>query len=241
MLQNQKKLFITQSFKFKIMKKNIFFKLLVFFIFQTFFTTGVYAQTPVNTDVAKMLNAVRLVDNKGTVKYLQSNNGITQIVNTVNDKTTTTWQLGGELTADTYIDVNGKVFALDKLDLLAANTAASIDATDKSVHGTGTGWTLLVRDEATGAIKKMLASDFVTSGNTVHTAVSDATTLTITVTGLKASTPKSRIWVYRNGAKLLPTDFNYADNSITLNEVTGNGPDAWSILNGDVFEVQWMK
>ena len=34
------------------------------------------------TDVTKVATAVRLIDNKGTIKYLQSNNGITQITNT---------------------------------------------------------------------------------------------------------------------------------------------------------------
>jgi hypothetical protein len=51
-------------------------------------------------DVAKSTNTVKVVDNKGTIKYFQSNNGITQITNTTADKTTTTWQLG-TLTEDT--------------------------------------------------------------------------------------------------------------------------------------------
>jgi hypothetical protein len=33
-------------------------------------------------DVAKSTNTVKVVDNKGTIKYFQSNNGITQITNT---------------------------------------------------------------------------------------------------------------------------------------------------------------
>jgi len=79
-------------------------------------SAAVNAQTAVGSDVAKNdaktnvagnKAAVRVVDNKGTVKYLQANNGLTQIVNTTNDVTTTTWQLGGTLTADTYIDATG--------------------------------------------------------------------------------------------------------------------------------------
>jgi hypothetical protein len=39
--------------------------------------------------------AIRLIDNKGTIKYLQSNNGITSITSTIGgSKTTTTLQLG---------------------------------------------------------------------------------------------------------------------------------------------------
>ena len=57
-------------------------------------------------NVTKGSNTVKVVDNKGTIKYFQSNNGITQITNTTADKTTTTWQLGGTLTAATTIDQN---------------------------------------------------------------------------------------------------------------------------------------
>jgi hypothetical protein len=52
----------------------------------------------------------KVVDNKGTIKYFQSNNGITQITNTTADKTTTTWQLGGTLTEDTFIDATGSIW-----------------------------------------------------------------------------------------------------------------------------------
>jgi hypothetical protein len=219
------------------MKNNKFLRVIGLVAVFAFMSISMNAQS--TSDVAKLGTAVRLVDNKGTVKFLQANNGITQIVNTTADRTTTTWQLGGSLTNNTYIDVTGHVFGLDKIDLIS--TAASTDATDKSVHGTGTGWTLLVRDEATGAIQKMLASDFLTSGETTDTASADATSLAITATGIKASTLKSRIWVYRNGAKLLPSDFTVANDVVTVNEVTGTGNDAWTILSGDVFEVQWLK
>jgi hypothetical protein len=219
------------------MKNNKFLRVIGLVAVFAFMSISMNAQS--TADVAKLGTAVRLVDNKGTVKFLQANNGITQIVNTTADRTTTTWQLGGSLTNNTYIDVTGHVFGLDKIDLIS--TAASTDATDKSVHGTGTGWTLLVRDEATGAIQKMLASDLLTSGETTDTASADATSLAITATGIKASTLKSRIWVYRNGAKLLPSDFTVANDVVTVNEVTGTGNDAWTILSGDVFEVQWIK
>jgi hypothetical protein len=219
------------------MKNNKFLRVIGLVAVFAFMSISMNAQS--TADVAKLGTAVRLVDNKGTVKFLQANNGITQIVNTTADRTTTTWQLGGSLTNNTYIDVTGHVFGLDKIDLIS--TAASTDATDKSVHGTGTGWTLLVRDEATGAIQKMLASDLLTSGETTDTASADATSLAITATGIKASTLKSRIWVYRNGAKLLPSDFTVANDVVTVNEVTGTGNDAWTILSGDVFEVQWLK
>ncbi|MDA9035707.1 hypothetical protein N9H73_01540 [Flavobacteriaceae bacterium] len=45
--------------------------------------------------------SVKLIDNKGTIKYLQVANGLTSFTNTTNNKTLTTWQLGGTLTANT--------------------------------------------------------------------------------------------------------------------------------------------
>ena len=42
--------------------------------------------------------AIRVIDNKGTKKYLQVQNGITQVTNTQPDGgVITTWQLGGQL------------------------------------------------------------------------------------------------------------------------------------------------
>ena len=50
--------------------------------------------------------AIRLIDNRGTIKYLQVQNGLTILSNTTNDVTTTTWQLGGTLEDDTTITLN---------------------------------------------------------------------------------------------------------------------------------------
>ena len=62
--------------------------------------------------------SIKLIDNKGTVKYLQTSNGLTTLTNTGGTNvTTTTLQLGGTLSYDTYIDVDDKVFALDGIEL----------------------------------------------------------------------------------------------------------------------------
>lgn len=111
----------------------------------TSFALVANAQTATGTDVLKTAGKtnsgtakpVRVIDNKGTIKYLQVNNGLTQVVNTTNEVTTTTWQLGGTLTDNTYIDVDGKVFALDGIALESGT--ASADASTESDHGTGTG------------------------------------------------------------------------------------------------------
>jgi len=195
-------------------------------------------------DVAKnasgaLNGTVRVVDNKGTVKYLQAKNGITTITNTTADVTTTTWQLGGVLTDNTYIDVNGKVFGLDKIDLAAAG-GASTDAADKTVHGTGTGWTLLVRDEATGAIKKLKATDLIASGHEAFTAAA-IPLLAYPLTGSPVLPTFEKVWVYRNGVKLIAgLDYTIAASTVTLvPNVTA--PNDWTVLTGDVIEVQFFK
>lgn len=193
------------------------------------------------TDVAKGLTAVKVVDNKGTIKYFQSNNGITQIVNTTANQTTTTWQLGGTLTDDTYIDVSGKAFALDGITL-ASRSDASTDATDGSSHGTGTGWTLLVRDEATGATQKLLATDLISGIRVEHTQATDASAnVPIVVTGLPvltAGTTDAKLFVFRNGAKLRTgTDFTATANTVTISYSASDLP----MYTGDVIEIQYIK
>lgn len=212
--------------------------------------TVAYAQrtSTATTDFAKSANAapgtlngsVRVVDNKGTVKYLQTANGLTTITNTTNDVTTTTWQLGGTLTDDTYIDVAGHVFGLDKLDLVdIATSTASTDATDKSVHGTGTGWTLLVRDEATGAIKKLKATDLIQTGQEAFTATAGQTAYALT--GSPVLNVFSKVWVFRNGVKLVAgTDYTVAASTVTLNP-GGTAPNDWTVYVGDMIEVQYIK
>jgi hypothetical protein len=188
--------------------------------------------------------SVKLIDNKGTIKYLQTNNGITSITSTTaGSATTTTWQLGGALSDDTYIDVDGNVFALDGIELVdTASLSPSADATDQSDHGTGTGWTLLVRDEATGAIKKLKASDLVSGIRIVHTQGADASAdVAITVTGLPvltAATTFAKLFVYRNGAKLRSgVDFVATANTVTITYSASDLP----MYSGDVVEVQYIK
>ena len=207
------------------------------------------AQTTSTTDAGLVKDAgdgvsVKLIDNKGTIKYLQTNNGITSITSTTaGSATTTTWQLGGALSDDTYIDVDGNAFALDGIELVdTASLLPSADATDQSDHGTGTGWTLLVRDEATGAIKKLQASDLVSGIRIVHTQGADASAdVAITVTGLPvlaAGTTFAKLFVYRNGAKLRAgVDFAATANTVTITYSASDLP----MYTGDVVEIQYIK
>lgn len=182
--------------------------------------------------------AVRVVDNKGTIKYLQSKNGITMLSNITDDVTTTTWQLGGTLTDDTFIDVDGNVFGLNGIELITTETASS-DATTESDAGTGTGYTILVRDEATGATKKLLATDLLQSGQESFTATAAQTAYPLTGSPLLPAF--SQVWVYRNGAKLIANvDYTVAASTVTL-VPNSTIPNNWAVYAGDVVEVQFVR
>ncbi|MRH99803.1 hypothetical protein GH721_04580 [Kriegella sp. EG-1] len=197
-------------------------------------TSGdVSKQADIDPGTTTTAGAVRVIDNKGTIKYLQAKNGITMLSNTTNDVTTTTWQLGGTLTDSTSIDVNGNVFGLNGLELISTETP-STDATTESDGGTGTGYTILVRDEETGAVKKLLATDLIQSGQEAFTATAAQTAYALT--GSPVLPNFSQVWVYRNGAKLVAnTDYTVAASTVTLIE------NDYSIYAGDVVEVQFIK
>lgn len=187
--------------------------------------------------------SVRVIDNKGTVKYLQTANGLTTITNTTANTTTTTWQLGGTLTNDTYIDATGKVFALDGLQVTTALPSKAGE--EASMHGTtGTGYTFLVHNEATGATEKLLVSNLVVGGQDVFD-VTNASTLVYQATGTTAGnfpTLPYKVSVYRNGAKLIPAvDYTFnADGQLTLTPVSTE-PQDWALNVGDRIEVVWIK
>jgi hypothetical protein len=234
--------------------KNNFLKLAMLILVLTVgFSTN--AQTTDATDATLIKDAgdgvsVKIIDNKGTIKYLQTNNGITTITSTTAaNKTVTTWQLGGTLTDNTYIDVDGNVFALDGIKLLSptltagAATTASIatTATTLSSHGgTGTGWTVLIRDESTGETKKLLATNLVTAGRVEFPIATDGD-LVVTATGLANGTSINKISVYRNGAKLRAgVDYTLTDDDEITLDISAVAPNDWTTYAGDIIEVQWI-
>lgn len=195
---------------------------------------------------------VRVIDNKGTKKFLQVQNGLTLLTDDTPDGgIVSTWQLGGTITNNTYLDATGNTFSLDGLKLIPSTTAASTDATDQSVGtnavalgstgtaATGTGWTVLVRDEATGEINKILVSDLVESGHMEVTASADDTAPPIADASIPAEYEK--VFVFRNGAKLRANvDYTVAAGAVTLAPNTA-APNDWAIYNGDIFEIQWIN
>lgn len=241
-----------QIFKINIMKSNYVKK--GFLALMLITGTVMQAQTTSGADnVAQSDKAgvsVKLIDNKGTIKYMQSNNGITTLTSTESDnKTTTTWQLGGALVDNTYIDVEGKVFSLDGLKLESATNAAT-SSTGGTGHiagttttlSTDTGWTLVVRDEETGELKKLLATDLISGIHVPYTQTADATSdVAITVTGLPVLTQGStlaKLFVYRNGAKLRSgTDFVATADTVTITYSATDLP----MYKDDVIEIQYIK
>lgn len=196
--------------------------------------------------------AVRVIDNKGTIKYLQSSNGITTLTNSTANVTTTTWQLGGSLDEDVNITTGAKEFKLT-LDDGSSQGTFVIDGVVQETGSAATsstlatsGYTLLVRDENTGAVKKLLATDILQGGHHVEVLTGDKSSdLDISVTGV--STDYEKVSVYRNGAKLVGGDTSSSwinDYSVTTNQVTinlGGTGELSALYTNDVIEVHWVK
>ena len=244
--------------------KTITNKLKLAVIIGGLFAIGTVSAQTTTGDITKQTDAtlnstntaVKVVDSKGTIKYLQVANGLTSFTNTTPaGGVITTWQLGGTLTSNTYIAAgSGTEFALDDLALETDITNASTDATSRSTHGTGTGFTVLIRDEASGAIQKMLLTDLLqvngirveytqsTSGGGTPDGSGNATAdVAITVTGLPtltAATTAAKLFVYRNGVKLrFGTDFSVTADTVTITYDATDLP----MYNGDVVEIQYIK
>lgn len=209
--------------------------------------------TKEDKSISSELNGtIRVIDNKGTKKFLQVKNGLTLLTDQTPDGgIVSTWQLGGALSDDTYIDATGKTFSLDGLKLVSGATAAATAATTQSlgsnsvgISGNGTaatetGWTVLIRDEATGEINKLLVSDLVKMG---HNEVPNATDgqSTITAAGVPAGHPIAKVSVYRNGAKLRAAiDYNTDTAGVITLTPTAAAPNDWAVYAGDVLEVHW--
>ena len=225
----------------KTMKQNYFLKAAGVVAVLVLMSNQATAQKKTG-DFTKAAAAVKVVDNKGTIKYFQASNGISQITNTTDNVTTTTWQLGGTLTDDTYIDATGKVFALNGLEL---NTTSK-----PSADGTATslGYTLLVSDAATGKVERKLATSLIQGGtgeNTVPTTV--VLNSSYTFSGLVGlSSVANRISVFRNGIKLRPTDWTIATSAATATPPSSNTIEIKAtadlpIYKDDVLDVQWVN
>jgi len=190
-------------------------------------STDLNQQTPVNGSV------VKVIDNKGTVKYLQSANGITTITSTVSgNQTTTTFQLGGTLLEDTYIDVDGNEFGITGLDFVTSPPTAA-------TAPTGAGFAMMVIDNVTGDLKKMYFTDLIQAGQELFVATDGLVSYPLTAPGVVLPTFQ-KVYVYRNGAKLIAgVDYSVATNVVTL--IPTNANENFTIYAGDRIEVHFIK
>ena len=193
--------------------------------------------------------SIKLIDNKGTIKYMQSNNGITTVTSSADgNKTTTTWQLGGTLidattittTADTgTFTIDGEEFSLENI---ATTTAAKAATTSAVSSGSSSGYTILVRNEATGNIEKLLATNLISGIRVEMTQVINAiANVPITVEGLPTLNTGSaiaKLFVFRNGIKLRSaTDFVATAGIVTITYDAADLP----MYADDIIEIQYIK
>jgi len=228
-------------------------------------SASVLSAQQVTGDVTKQAQAlpgtstgyIKVVDNKGTMKYLQSKNGITQFTdNTPDGGLVTTWQLGGVLSDNVNITTGAKEFKLTLNDgtnqgtfvldgaVQEAGIASDATTVDDGVNATPSGWTLLTRDEATGEVKKLLATDLISGIRVEYTQPANtnaSANVPITVTGLPvlaAGTTDAKLFVYRNGAKLRSgTDFVTTADTVTITYSATDLP----MYAGDIIEIQYIK
>lgn len=222
------------------MKKSNIFKVAA--LTAVFAVAGMFANAQTETgNITKQTDAIpgqvngsiKVIDNKGTVKYIQTKNGITSFTNSSTDVTTTTFQLGGTLTDDTYIDATGQEFGISGLTY---NTAAN-------------DYDFVVVDQTTGEFRKMLISDLINSGHKIYTISLtpvdySVLTDTYTFTNLPLALPEFKnVYVYRNGAKLLAgVDYTIGiDPFTTFIIVANSGTDGFPIYNGDKIEIHFIK
>jgi hypothetical protein len=155
---------------------------------------------------------VKRVSSSTLLNNLKASNGVTKSGDTV--------QLGGALSNATTITTTA-TNTLSVSGLQSGNLATD---------------SILVADGATGQLKRV--SSAIQSGETSFTATAGQTSYA--VSGMPAN--PSRVWVYRNGAKLVGGSNSSvtSDYTVTAGNVTLilNG---YSIIAGDVIEVQWVK
>lgn len=200
-----------------------------------------------NSSLGQRDTYVKVIDNKGTIKYLQAKNGVTTFTNTnpADGGEVTTWQLGGELSTNTTITTNGQRFTIDGQEVYLADVA---DVTGDAATSTTdtTGWRVMVRT-ASGQLQKAVLSEILKVEGIYHEHPQTANVLSsatanqeIDVSGLPAiandSTERFKLFVFRNGAKLrIGTDYTVPAGKVVI--ARGEVP----MYDGDVVEIQYVK
>lgn len=162
-------------------------------------------------------DSVMVVSPDGTLKWISASklfnaltfeNGLTKDGNTV--------KLGGALNEATTITTDD-TNVLKIAGLQSGNAAADS----------------LVVAASDGTLKRVTRETLLQSGDVQTIASADQENFT--VSNMPAN--PSKVWVYRNGAKLMAgVDFTTAAGVVTLTPTVD-----WSVVAGDIIEVQWVK
>lgn len=153
---------------------------------------------------------------------VKAGNGLTKSGDTV--------KLGGTLNQNTNITLGGKSLTL-------TTSATDSIKIENLRSGNLTNDSLVVADGTNGTLRRVSSSTLLQSGDQIFTATAGQTAYT--VTGMPATV--SKVWVFRNGVKLIATtDYTTSAGSLTLIP-GGTPPNDWAVLAGDKIEVQWVK
>jgi hypothetical protein len=153
-------------------------------------------------------NNIRYISKSKLLDGLTANNGLTKIGDNI--------ELGGALTKATVVTTT------------AANTLAVAGLQSGNLATDS----IVVADATTGVLKRVSAASLLQSGDEVFTATTGV--LTFTVANLPAIV--SRVWVFRNGAKLVANeDYTVSGTTVTLIQ------NDYTLTTGDKIEVQWVK
>lgn len=170
-------------------------------------------------------SSVRYISASTLLRALQANNGLTKTGDTV--------QLGGNLNRNTNINTNGKNLTLS----VGATATDSLNITGLRTGNLATD-SIVVVNGVTGKVAQVAATSLLQSGEASFVATNG---LVSYVVPNMPATP-SKVWVYRNGAKLIGgtnstvnSDYTVAGGAVTL---VLNG---YTVESGDVIEVQWVK
>jgi len=163
-------------------------------------------------------DSVMVVDpSNGTLKFISASslfnalsfgNGLTKTGNLV--------ELGGDLTKETVIGTN----ATNKLRITGLESGSL--ATDS-----------LVVSASDGTLKKVTAETLLQSGDQSFSATAGQSAFDV----VNMPSAVSKIWVYRNGVKLIPT----ADYTVAAGKVNLTASISSLVAAGDAIEVQWVK
>jgi hypothetical protein len=158
--------------------------------------------------VDPLTGQLKFISASSLFNALSFSNGLTKTENLV--------ELGGDLTKSTTIGTS-EANTLKISGLRSGNLA-----TDS-----------LVVSESDGTLRRVTAESLLQSGDQNFNAVAGQSAYA--VTNMPAAV--SKVWVYRNGVKLLPT----VDYTIASGQVNFTSSISSLVAAGDVIEIQWVK